>query len=373
MEKPRGRFARVSRFLGRIFLVLLILAAGAGAIMYWRSDNECPAPGEAAPANGMKTWIHCEYGSPDVMRVATMERPAPHDSQVFVRVRAVSLNAGDWRVIRGEPLVGRFIMGLRKPSSITLGTDFAGVVEAVGRSVTRFRVGDSVWGARSGSFAEYVTVRESRVMPKPPNITLEQAAGIPVAAITALQGLRDQGQVKAGQRVLINGASGGVGTFAVQIARSLGAEVTAICSTRNIELVKSLGADRVIDYTKEDFTLDTARYDVVIDNVGNRSFGDARRVLSPTGTYVLIGGGKGRWLAPFPMLASGKIQARFTDQDMKFFIARFNEPDLQLLHDMIASGRLTPAVDRTFPFSELPEAIRYMERGARAKVIVTVE
>jgi NADPH:quinone reductase-like Zn-dependent oxidoreductase len=194
-----------------------------------------------------------------------------------------------------------------------------------------------------------------------------------VAAITALQGVRDQGQVKAGQRVLINGASGGVGTFAVQIAKSLGADVTGVCSTRNVDLVKSLGADRVIDYTKEDFTLDSARYDVIIDNVGNRSFGDASRVLSPTGTYVLIGGGRGRWLAPFPMLLSAKVQAGFTGQDMKFFIARLNETDLQLLHDLVASGRITPTVDRTFRSPNFPKRFATWKKGARAKVIVTVE
>jgi NADPH:quinone reductase-like Zn-dependent oxidoreductase len=263
---------------------------------------------------------------------------------------------------------------LRKPKVIRLGVDFAGTVESVGQAVTAFKPGDEVFGGRTGAFARYVAVRQDRVVAKPANATFEQAAAVPIAAITALQGLRDKGRVRPGERVLINGASGGVGTFAVQIAKWLGAEVTGVSSTRNLELVRSLGADHVVDYTNADFTRQAVRYDVIIDNVGNRSLGDLRRVLAPNGRYVMIGGPSGRWIAPFPRVLALMVTSWFVDQDMRFFISQLNRPDLTTLRDLIEAGTITPVIDRRYPLSQVPEAIAYVETGrARGKVIIVVD
>ncbi len=373
MQKPASRLWRFLRLSCRVFALLLVVGVLAGVVAYWRSSNDCPEVGKAEPADAINTWIYCEYGSPDVLRLARLPRPALKDSQVLVRLRATSINAGDWHMLRGEPIIARFAMGLRKPSSTRLGSDFSGVVEAVGSAVTRFSPGDSVWGATSAAFADRVVLRESRVLPKPANITFEQAAAVPVAALTALQGLRNEGLVHAGHHVLVNGASGGVGTFTVQIAKELGATVTGVCSTRNVDLVRSLGADRVIDYTRDDFASDSQRYDVVIDNVGNRSLSDLRRVLKPGGRVVLIGAGSGRWFSSIPRLLTVMARQKLGDQGTRFFIAEVNEPDLAQLNSWMAAGKVTPAIDRTFPFSELPQAIRYVEEGARAKVVVTLE
>jgi NADPH:quinone reductase-like Zn-dependent oxidoreductase len=265
-------------------------------------------------------------------------------------------------------------MGLRKPGEIRLGVDFAGTVESVGRAVTKFKPGDDVFGARTGAFAEYVTVREARAVLKPVNVTFEQAAAVPVAAITALQGVRDQAGVRAGQKVLVNGASGGVGTFAVQIAKSLGAEVTGVCSGRNVDLVRSIGADHVIDYTQNDFTKGVERYDVIIDNVGNHSLSDLRRVLAPEGKYVMIGGRSGRWIAPFPRVLALLATDRLTRQDLRFFISQLNERDLMVLRDLMQSGKVRPVIDRRYPLSAVSKAIEYLETGrARGKVIITID
>jgi NADPH:quinone reductase-like Zn-dependent oxidoreductase len=277
--------------------------------------------------------------------------------------------------MRGEPRIARLEMGLRKPSNIRLGVDFAGTVEAVGRSVTQFKPGDEVFGGRTGALAEYVTIREAgAVVMKPANMTFEQAAAVPVAAITALQGLRDKGNVRPGQKVLINGASGGVGTFAVQIAKSLGANVTGVCSTRNVDMVRSIGADQVIDYTKEDFTKSAQRYDLVVDNVGNHSLSDIRRVVNPEGKYLMIGGQPGRWLAPLPRAFAAMVLSRFVSQDMSMFISDLNKKDLNVLRDLMEAGKVTPVIDRRYKLSEVAEAIRYLEAGhARGKVVITME
>ena len=343
-------------------------------VAYARSDNACGTPAPA-PRTPTRAVVYCDYGPPDVLRIAQVEKPVPNDSQVLVRVRAAAVNPLDWHYMRGEPRVMRLGEGLRRPKNIRLGVDYAGTVEAVGRNVTGLEPGDEVFGARNGAFAEYVVVLADRnVVHKPANLTFEQAAAIPVSGLTALQALRDQGGVRRGHKVLINGASGGVGTFAVQIAKWLGADVTGVASTRNVALVRSLGADRVIDYTKEDFTRGAERYDVIVDNVGNHPLSSLRRVLKPEGRYVMVGGRSGRWIAPFPRVAAMVASRPFVSQDMRFFMSKLDKSDLTLLRDLAADGTLKPAVDRTYPLRDVREAVAYLETGrARAKVVVTME
>ena len=374
MNKPKDLGARLWRASARLAGLILLVLVTAGLIAYWRSTNECSDRDLVIPSDGMKAIVYCEYGSPEVLKLEAVEKPLPADSQVIVRVRAAAVNPLDWHYMRGTPYIGRLGMGLRKPKVIRLGVDFAGTVESVGRGVTQFKPGDEVFGMRTGAFAEYVAVWEDRVVSKPSNVTFEQAAAVPVAALTALQGLRDQGKVRSGQKVLINGASGGVGTFAVQIAKSLGAEVTGVSSTRNVELVRSIGADHVVDYTKEDFTRGALRYDVIIDNVGNHSLSDLRRVLVPNGTYVMIGGPSGRWIDPFPRVLAALVTSWFVDQEMRFFISQLNKQDLTILRDLIQAGKVTPVVDRRYKLSEMPRAIEYLETGrARGKVVIVVD
>jgi NADPH:quinone reductase-like Zn-dependent oxidoreductase len=296
----------------------------------------------------------------------------------LVKVHAAALNPLDWHYMRGTPYVMRLEAGLRKPKSTRLGVDFAGTVEAVGKSVTKFKPGDEVFGGKTGAFAEYLCVSEDRaVVLKPASLTFEQAASVPIAAVTALQGLRDKGQVQPGQRVLINGASGGVGTFAVQIAKAFGADVTGVCSTRNVDMVRSLGADRVMDYTKEDFTKTGQRYDVILDNVGNHSLAEFRGVLSPKGKYVMIGGGgpnDGHWIGPLARPLAAFASSPFVSQDMGMLLAQLNPEDLKVLVELIQAGKVTPVIDRTYPLSEAPAAMRYLEEGhARGKVIISVD
>ncbi len=327
----------------------------------------------------MKAIVYCDYGVPN-LKFQEIEKPTPEDDQLLVKVRAASVNPLDWHFVEGTPYFMRLIgVGLRKPKDTRLGVDFAGTVEAVGKNVTKFKPGDEVFGGRTGAFAEYVCVREPRAVAlKPANITFEQAASVPIAAITALQGVRDKGMVQPGQKVLINGASGGVGTFAVQIAKSVGADVTGVCSTRNLDMVRSLGADHVIDYTKEDFTKGDQRYDVILDNVANRSLSECRRVLNPDGRYVLIGGGganEGRWLGPgLTQALKAMVLSKFVSQKMGMMLAELNQKDLTALADLMQSGKVTPVIDRTYKLSELPQAIQYLEQGhARGKVVITVD
>ena len=374
------RGPRWRRVLKRVALsgaAVVLLAFAALAIAYFRSGNSCDEP-KAAPAHPMKAIVYCDYGTAEVLRLEDVEKPVPNDDQILVRVRAASINPLDWHFMRGTPYVMRLQAGLRKPKVTQLGVDFAGTVEAAGKSVRALKPGDDVLGVRTGALAEYLTVRADRaVVLKPSGLTFEQAASIPVAACTALQGLRDAGAIQPGQRVLINGASGGVGTFAVQIAKSLGAEVTGVCSTRNLELVRSLGADHVIDYTKEDFTKAAEPYDVIIDNVGNRPLLDCRRVLKPKGKFVLIGGGgpeAGSWIGPLAGPVKALVLSRFVSQDMGMFLADANKADLTILADLIQSGKVTPVIDRSYPLGEAPEAIRYLEQGhARGKVVIAME
>jgi len=322
----------------------------------------------------MKALVYHEYGSPDVLRLEDIGKPVVGDDQVLIRVRAASVNPLDWHFMRGTPYFLRMVAGLRKPKENRLGVDVAGTIEAVGRSVSLRKPGDEVFGACRGAFAEYACTPESAVVMKPDNITFEQAASVCVAALTALVGLRDQGQIHAGQKVLINGAAGGVGTFAVQIAKSFGAEVAGVCSARNLEMVRSIGADRVIDYAKEDFASMGQRYDLILDCVGNHSLSEFRRVLNPQGAYVAVGGPSGRWMIGGLLKAIFlPLFSLFGSQKFTTVLMRRSNQDLSILRELMATGKVTPVIDRSYGLTEVPEAIRYLEQGhARGKVVITV-
>ena len=370
------KIRRILKWITRAISVALVLAFLVGFIAYWTSTNDC-FRNTGAPANPMKAIVHCEYGGPEVLTLADVEKPSPSDNQVLVRVRAASVNPLDL-TIHGVWLL-RPISGMRKPKDTRLGVDYAGTVEAVGKDVTQFKPGDEVFGAKNGAVAEYVCALADRfVVLKPANMTFEQAASVPVAAITALQGLRDKGKIQRGQKVLINGASGGVGTFAVQIAKSFGTEVTGVCSTRNLDMVRSIGTDHVIDYTKEDFTNGEQRYDLIFDTIGNHSFSERRRVMNPNGICVMVGVGGSGWHDGMGMRLAGELNAyvrsRFTSQKFVAYIATLNKADLNFLGDLMQSGKVTPIIDRTFKLSETPDALRYLETGhARGKVVITVD
>ena len=357
--------------------ILIFLAIAIVSLALVLSHNSVcgPAPAVADGTEVMKAIVYRCYGSPDVLEFEDVEKPTPADNEVLVRVHAASVNPLDWHYMRGSPYIMRLAAGLGAPKDSSMGVDFAGTVEAVGKSVTRFKLGDEVFGGRGGAFAEYVIIPEDRALVlKPSNATFEQAASVPVAAITALQALRDKGQLTPGQKVLINGASGGVGTFAVQIAKSFGAEVTGVCSTRNVEMVRSIGADHVIDYTKEDYTESNQQYDLIIDNVGNHSLLANRRVLGPDGIFVVVGGAKGNWLGPLMRPIKAMILSPFVDQEFVMILARIDKDDLTILGDLIQAGKVTPVIDRRFGLSEVPAAIRYSEEGhARGKIVIDLE
>jgi len=318
----------------------------------------------------MKAIVYTEYGSPDVLQLKEVERPSPRDNEVLVKIYAASANAADWHLMRAEPFLARLENGLLKPKNTKLGADIAGRVEAIGRNVTQFQTGDEVFGSMPlnelGGFAEYVCAHEDLVALKPAKMTFEQAAAAPLAAFTALQGLRDKGQIKPGQKVLINGAAGGVGTFAVQIAKSYGTEVTGVCSTRNLDMVRSIGADHVIDYTKEDFTENGQRYDLIFDAVGNRSVSDYQRALSPEGICAVAGFTSLSRLFQVMLLGGKKVGLMET--------AKGNKKDLLIIRELLEAGKVVPVIDRAYSLSEVPAAIRYLEEGhARGKVVITVE
>src|SRR3989441_6024385 len=339
-----------------------------------RVPDAKPRPSEEDTVRGS---VVQKCGSPGLLELEDVDKPAVEDDGVLVRVRAASVNPADWYGVAGRPYVARIAVGLLKPKSDRLGIDFAGTVEAVGKDVTEFRPGDEVFGGRSGAFAEYVCVRNAVVL-KPTNVTPEQAAAVPVAALTALQGLRDKGQIQPGQKVLINGASGGVGTFAVQIAKALGAEVTGVCSTRNVDLVRSIGADHVIDYTREDFTKTDQRYDLIFDLVGNHSFFERRRILNPNGICVMAGIGGAGWHDGMGMRLAGELNAyvasRFVGEKFITYIASLNKADLTMLFDLMQTGKITPVIDRTYKLNETADALRYLEQGhARGKVVITLD
>jgi NADPH:quinone reductase-like Zn-dependent oxidoreductase len=360
-----------------VVLSLVVATVAVLAVML-SHDGPCGVA-QTLPANsaGMKAVVYRCYGSPDVVKVEALPKPPTlEDDRMLVKVHAASVNPLDWHYMRGKPYVMRAESGIGVPEDIRLGVDFAGTIEAVGKSVSQFKPGDEVFGGADGSFAEYVKVRAAgSVAAKPANLTFEQAAAMPVAALTALQALRDQGKLQAGQKVLINGASGGVGTYAVQIAKVLGGEVTAVCSTRNVVMVRMLGADRVIDYTQEDFTQGSQHYDLIIDNVGSHSLSEYRRVMTPKGILVMVGGpSDDPWLGPLSGSIKAALLGPFVSQKFGFFIADMKQADLNTLAQMAAAGKLTSVIDRRYPLSAAAEAIRYVEEGhARGKVVIAVD
>ena len=341
----------------------------------------------------MKAVVYYNYGSPDVLKCEDIEKPAPSDNEALIKVRAASVNPLDCGELKGVPYIFRILFWLRKPDAMRParpGVDVAGQVEAVGGKVTQFKPGDEVFGAcisdpqasaakvwvhHQGAFAEYVCVSESILVMKPDNVTFEQAASVPVAAFTALQGLRDKGHIQPGRKVLINGAAGGVGTFAVQIAKSFGAEVTGVCSTRNVDMVRSIGTDHVIDYTQEDFTKHGKRYDVIFDCVGNHPLSELRQALNPKGICVMVGELTGRGaLGILARLFTAFVLSQFGRQKLITFLAKPNKEDLTVMHDLMTAGKVTPVIDRRYKLSEVPEAIRYLEeKHARGKVVITLE
>ena len=322
----------------------------------------------------MKAIVYHSYGSPDVLRCEDVDKPSPGDDEVLIRIRAAAANPLDYHLMGGAYVI-RPMTGLRRPRPTRPGADLAGEVEAVGRNVSRFRPGDRVFGGVRGAFAEYVCAPEGRLALKPVNLTFEQAAAVPVAGSTALQGLRDNGRLRPGQAVLINGAAGGVGTFAVQIAKSFGAEVAGVCSTSSVDLVRSLGADHVFDYTREDVTRSARRYDLIFDCVGNRPLTAWRRVMTPQGRLVAVGVRPGgRWVGPLPYLLGLLVSSWFASQHVSFILASVGTGDLVVLKELIEANRVTPVIDRCYPLSEAAEAIRYLRAGhARGKVVVSLE
>jgi len=324
----------------------------------------------------MRAVVYRKHGSPDVLACVELERPAPGRGEVLLRVRAASINPLDWRALRGLPPLLQALLDRGRATVGRLGADVSGVVEAVGDGVARFQPGDAVFGACRGAFAEYACASQTRIALKPDCVTFEQAASVAVAGVTALQGLRDRGKVQTGRRILVNGASGGVGTFAVQIAKAFGAHVTGVCSTRNLEMVRSLGADRVIDYTREDFTRGRERYDVVLDTVGNHSITATRRALVPGGAHVIVGGPKSLWSILWFLISAGlggMLLSGLTRRSVGFFIARVTSDDLAALAGLMKAGAVVPAIDRCYPLSEVAEAVRYAETGhARGKVVLTL-
>jgi NADPH:quinone reductase-like Zn-dependent oxidoreductase len=328
----------------------------------------------------MKAIVYQGFGSSDVLRCEEIDKPILGDDEVLIKVRAASVNPLDWKLMKGGPFILRLLLGVGKPKIRRPGVDVAGQVEAVGRNITQFKPGDDVFGTCRGAFAEYATSRsvpgmKSVLVIKPAKVTFEQAASAPVAALTALQGLRDKGRIQQGQRVLINGAAGGVGTFAVQIAKSFGANVTGVCSTSNVDMVRSIGADQVIDYTQQDLTKSGHRYDIVLDCVGNHSFSEWRRVLNPKGILVGVGAPADVPLSRLLAVLIGElVQSLFVRQKIAIFIARVNQQDLTTVRELMAAGKVTPVIDKRYRLSEAREAFRYMETGhARGKVIITPE
>jgi NADPH:quinone reductase-like Zn-dependent oxidoreductase len=324
----------------------------------------------------MKAIVQDRYGSADVLELRDVEKPMVGDDEVLIRVHAAGVDPGVWHVMTGLPYLVRVMgFGLRKPRIRVRGMDAAGTVEATGKNVIRFKQGDQVYGTCDGSFAQYACARAERLAPKPANLTFEQAAAVPISGLTALNGLREAGNLQPGQRALIIGAAGGVGTFAVQLAKAFGAEVTGVCSTSKVDLVRTIGADEVIDYTREDFTEGTRRFDLILDTAGRRPLSHLRRALTPQGTLVIVGGeGGDRWLGGFQRQIFAPLRSLLTQQKLMGLISKERHEDLLTLKDLIEAGKLTPVIDRTYPLREAPQAIRYLERGhARGKVVLTVQ
>src|SRR3989454_4186063 len=360
---------KIKRVVKWSFLVILLVLVTWLFVTYWTSTDDCNR-NSATPSNPMKAIVNCEYGV-DNLKLQEIGKPTPKDNEILVRVRAASINPVDGHLLRGALLM-RPITGLRKPKNTRFGGDFAGVVEAVGKNVTNFKPGDEVFGAKRGAVADYVCVPADRAaVLKPANVTFEQAGSVAIAALTALQGLRDKGHIQAGQKVLINGASGGVGTFAVQIAKAFGAEVTAVCSTSNVDAARSMGADHVIDYTKEDFTQNGQHYDLIVAANGNRSISEYKRALRPNGTYVVTGGSKKQ---TYQAMLLGPWISMTGTKKMGNLMAKPNTKDLGFVKELLEAGKVIPVIDRRYPLSETAEALRYLEAGrARGKVVITVD
>ena len=365
---------RILKWSALTISALLVVGVVALFIAYWISDNDCEERRATARKNPMKAITYCEYGGPDVLQLEEVEKPVPNDDQVLVRVRAAALNPYDMHFLHGTPYLMRLSAGLRKPKFTGIGVDFSGVVERVGKNATGFKPGDAVFGGRQGALAEYIVISGKGPVKKPDNISFEQAGAVSIAAQTALQALRDAGKLQPGQKVLINGASGGVGTFAVQIAKHLGGEVTGVSSGRNTGLVRSLGADHTIDYTQQDYTQGGTLYDLIIDMVGNHSLAANRRVLKPKGRFVMVGGQKGNWIKPMDRVAAAMIYSMFIDQEMGMMLARYSKDDLALLAELMQQGKVTPVIDKTYKLREAAEAMRHLETGrARGKIVIQVD
>lgn len=361
--------------IASVILVLIVVGISSLAIVLSYNSVCGQTPALASGQTLMKAIVKRCYGSPDVLEFEDIEKPAAADNEVLVKVHAASVNPLDWHYMRGSPYIMRLVAGIGTPKDIRVGVDFAGTIEAVGKNVSRFKPGDDVFGGKSGAFAEYITIADDRALVlKPDNMTFEQAAAVPIAAITALQALRDKGHLKSGQNVLINGASGGVGTFAVQIAKSFGAQVTGVCSTRNLEMVKSIGADHVIDYKKNNYTANGEKYDLIVDMVGNHSLLDNRDVLTPNGTLVMVGGSKGNWIGPLLGPIKALMLSPFVEQKFELLLASMKQDDLTVLSDLMAAGKVTPVIDRHYALEDASEAIRYSEEGhARGKITIDLE
>jgi len=356
-----------------LLIVLAALICVLGLLISHTPDCE-PAAEITTGTETMRAAVRRCYGSPDVIEIRDVAKPTPGVDEVLVKIHAASVNPLDWHYMRGSPYLMRLGSGLGRPDDIRMGVDYAGTIEAVGANVTNFKTGDEVFGGRDGAFAEYVAARADRAIAlKPANMSFEQAASVGIAGVTALQALRDKGFLSSGQRVLINGASGGVGTFAVQIAKSFGAEVTAVCSARNVELVRSIGADHVVDYKKENYTESGEHYDLIIDNIGNHGLLANTGVLEPDGTLVMIGGAKGNWVGPLMGPIKALLLSPFVDQNLLLLLADLSQPDLNLLGDYMRTGAVVPVIDRIYSLSEVPAAIAYSEEGhARGKIIITI-
>ena len=359
------------------FLGLIVIAIGVLAIVlgYTAPCDAVQNITSAAASNRMQAIRYSCYGGPEVLSFETVDKPVPEGNEVLVRVQSAAVNPLDWHYMRGSPYFMRLGTGIGAPKDPRIGVDFAGIVEAVGAEVGNFAPGDQVFGARNGAFAEYLVVPEDRgITYMPHDISFEEAAAVPIAALTALQALRDKGKVEAGDKVLINGASGGVGTYAVQIGKALGAEVHGVCSTRNVELVRSLGADRVWDYKQEDYTRSDEQYDVVVDMVGNHSIGANLGVMKADGVYVMVGGPQGDWVAPLAGPLGALLKSPFVSQELAVLLARISQEDLRAVADLMAEGKVRSVIDRRFRLAQLAEAIRYSETGrARGKIIVKVD
>ena len=354
--------------------LLVFIAAAIVSLAFALAHNSActAAPPVDGARNLMKAIDYQCYGSADVLNYLDRNIPKPNDDEVLVKISSASVNPYDWHFMRGTPYLMRFISGMGKPADSRLGVDFSGTVSAVGTKVENFQPGDEVFGAASGAFAEYVTVRANRsVVKKPENVSFAEAAGVPIAALTALQAVRDKGKLQAGQKVLINGASGGVGTYAVQIAKAMGAEVTGVCSDRNLEMVKAIGADHVINYKQEDYTQGTERFDLIVDMVGNHGLLANRSVMKPGAKMVLVGGKKGNWIGPLINLAKAPLLSMIVDQEFIVLLAELHKEDLKHMAELMENGEVRTVIDRKYPLSDVAEAIRYSESGrARGKIII---